>query len=100
MELRLEGAEQVEDAQSPHHPRGFPYDPPRHLGLSGAPVHEEDRNLADPESLSPRLVIDLDLEGVSIRANPAQIERFQNLAPEAFESARQILEGMPVMIRL
>src|SRR5258705_6976502 len=89
----LEGAEQVEDAEPPDHPRGFPDDPPRHLGFPRATVDEENRNLADAESLSPRFEIDLDLKAVAVRSDVAQVERFEHLSAEALESAGRVLDG-------
>src|SRR5258706_14102394 len=89
----LEGAEQVENPEPPHHPRGFPHDPPGHLRLPEKPVHEENGDLAETESLSPCLVVDLDLESVSVRLDPAQIDRLEHLAPEALEAPGQILQG-------
>src|SRR5258706_8235673 len=91
----LEGADQVEQAEAPDHPHRFPDDAPVHLRLAREPVDEEDWNLADREALSPRLERDLDLEGVAIRAHPLPVDRLEDAAPVALESARQVLHAHP-----
>src|SRR5437899_1134680 len=78
----LHAAEQVEQAQPPHQPNGLPDDAPVHLGESSAPVHEHDRNLAQPEALLPALERHLDLERVAVRLHPVEVHALERLAPE------------------
>src|SRR6266850_7411189 len=89
----LERAEEIEEAQAPDHPHRLADDLARHLRAARAAVDEHDRNLLDPEALPPSLEADLDLEGVAVRADAVPVDRLENLAAEALEAAREILDA-------
>src|SRR5437667_11407132 len=78
---------EIEPAQPPHHPRGFPDDSPVHLRDPDPAVHERDRNLDHPVALSPALVVHLDLERVAVAAHPVQVDRRPGFPANALEPA-------------
>src|SRR5207248_11170001 len=55
-----------------------------------AAVGEEDGDLAHGEAALQRAVGELDLEGISARADRGQVDGFEDLTPEAFEATRQV----------
>src|SRR5437867_11575254 len=89
----LERAEEIEETQAPDHPHRLSDDLARHLRGARAAVDEHDRDLLDPESLSPCLEADLDLEGVAVRADAGPVDRLENLAAETLEAAGEILDA-------
>src|SRR6266705_6178716 len=91
----LDRTEEIEEAQAPDHPHRFADDLARHLRRARAPVDEHDRDLLDPEALPPRLEADLDLEGVAVRADAAPVDRLEDPAAEALETAREVLDAHP-----
>lgn len=89
---RSEAAEHRTKAQLPDLPRGFPDDGLAHLGPALGALGEDDGHFVNPESFLPGNEVHFDLEGVSIRANTIQVNRFKHLAAEAFEPGRDVLD--------
>src|SRR5450432_2733908 len=79
-------------AQSPDHPDRLEDDPAGHLALSLSTVVEDDRNLDDPEVLSPGEIAHLDLEAVTVRFHGVEIDRLQHGPAKALEPTGGIVE--------
>src|SRR5439155_23684341 len=89
----LERAEEIEEAQAPDHPDRLSDDLVRHLRAARATIDEHDRDLLDPEALSPCLEADLDLEGVAVRSDSAAVDRLEDAAAETLEPAGEVLDA-------
>src|ERR1700690_4133441 len=92
VDRRSEFAEDLSKLELPHHGHGLPYDLLRHFRVPHLAVGEDDRVLADPESLGPYLEIHFDLERITVRSHFIEVDGFEHAAPEALEPARGILE--------
>src|SRR5882672_2552026 len=88
----LQAAQQVEEAELPHHPRGFEDDSSMHLRRAGAAIHEHDGDLLDPESALPAAERHLDLETVALRPHLVERDALERAAPEALEAPGRVRE--------
>src|SRR6266568_6141115 len=64
-----------------------------HLRDAFGAVGEPDRHFDDGEALAKRAVRPLDLEGVALRVDSAQIDRLEDAAPVALEAAGEIADA-------
>src|SRR5262249_9306156 len=76
-----EQSEPSPELELPDDPQRLETDLLRHLRRPDLAVHEDDRDLLDTESLAPRTVGRLDLEGVAVRADLLQSDRLERRSP-------------------
>src|SRR5579862_6707928 len=81
----LRAPDQRPPPEAPHHPDRLPHDPLRHLALAFTPIGERDRDFGDPKLSAPRPIRHLDLKGVAVGANGAEIDLLEHASPKALE---------------
>src|SRR3954470_12140538 len=78
-----------------HAPDRLERDPPRHLRAPDLAVAEDDRDLAHAEAAAYGAVGQLDLERVALRADAAEVDRLEHLAPVALEASGEVVHLQP-----
>src|ERR687885_27901 len=79
------------EPQLPDDPDGFENDPPRKLGAAVPSILEGNRDLDDSGAKPVRPIGGLNLEGVAVRPDAAEVERGKGFPPPAFEARREIM---------
>lgn len=87
-----EAAEQGLQAEGRDAEQRLADDRPRELGLSGAAVDEDDRDLDDAEPGPQHPIGELDLEGVAPRRDGVEVDGFESAAAKALEPAGQVVD--------
>src|SRR4051794_35382269 len=77
----------------PHHHDRFTHNFFGHLRFSLLAVSEDNRCLADFETIQPELVRQLDLKAITVRSHGIEIEAFQGAPAEKFKAPGRIAQG-------
>src|SRR5207245_10814608 len=81
--------------QPPYQPGRLPPDAAIQLRRSGAPIHEQDRDLPQTEALLPALERHLDLERVAVRLHAIEPHALECAPAEALETAGGVVDRQP-----
>src|SRR5262245_5015360 len=93
--IGLEAAGQVGEAQPPDEPERLEADAQRELRGAAPPVQEEERDLLHAHAHPLEAVVELDLEGVAVRADALEGDRLERRAPHAAEAAGSVGNAQP-----
>src|SRR5262245_44388221 len=93
--IRSESPQRVRDPQPPDDPERLQRDPLVELRDAPGAVQEEELDLLDPGAVLHEAIVELDLEGVAVGADPLETDPLQQLAPDAAEPAGGVADREP-----